>query len=319
MTAATPRTVEQYLDLLRAELQGADPALVQDALYDAEEHLRAELAQNPGATEEAMLAPHRREVWRTGRSRRRLPHQRSARAGGAAHAAAEGQSAPRSGASSAVYADPRAYLSLAYMLLALATGILYFVFAVTGSALTVGPRGPDHRRAVLPVVHRYGARAGARGRPHRRIDARHAHAAPAGASRARGRLVDAHRRDAEGPAHLGHAALPVRSCCRSASSTSRSRSSAWSCRSRCSSAPIVRAAPRRGHHHDRRPGAGPGRLLVASDFDLGDSAAHRHAASFPGHRLSSWPVGEIPARPSGARRWTNSSRPDSFRRERWAH
>ena len=26
MTAATPRTVEQYLDLLRIELQGADPA-----------------------------------------------------------------------------------------------------------------------------------------------------------------------------------------------------------------------------------------------------------------------------------------------------
>ena len=49
MTAATPRTVEQYLDLLRTELQGADPALIQDALYDAEEHLRAELAQNPGA------------------------------------------------------------------------------------------------------------------------------------------------------------------------------------------------------------------------------------------------------------------------------
>ena len=34
MTAATPRTVEEYLDLLRAELQGADRALVQDALYD---------------------------------------------------------------------------------------------------------------------------------------------------------------------------------------------------------------------------------------------------------------------------------------------
>ena len=38
----------------------------------------------------------------------------------------------------AVYSDPRAYLSIAYMLLALATGILYFTFAVTGSALTAG-------------------------------------------------------------------------------------------------------------------------------------------------------------------------------------
>jgi len=55
MTAATPRTVEDYLDLLRTELQGADRALVQDALYDAEEHLRAELAQHPDITEETML------------------------------------------------------------------------------------------------------------------------------------------------------------------------------------------------------------------------------------------------------------------------
>ena len=55
MTAATPRTVEEYLDLLRAELQGADRALVQDALYDAEEHLRAELAQHPEETDATML------------------------------------------------------------------------------------------------------------------------------------------------------------------------------------------------------------------------------------------------------------------------
>ena len=55
MAAATPRTLEEYLDLLRAELQGADRALVQDALYDAEEHLRAELAQHPEETDATML------------------------------------------------------------------------------------------------------------------------------------------------------------------------------------------------------------------------------------------------------------------------
>jgi len=37
-----------------------------------------------------------------------------------------------------VYSDPRAYLSLAYMLLALATGILYFTFVVTGVSMSVG-------------------------------------------------------------------------------------------------------------------------------------------------------------------------------------
>ena len=37
-----------------------------------------------------------------------------------------------------VYSDPRAYLSMAYMLLALATGIFYFTFAATGVSLSFG-------------------------------------------------------------------------------------------------------------------------------------------------------------------------------------
>jgi uncharacterized membrane protein len=137
MTAATPRTVEHYLDLLRNELQGSDPALSQDALYDAEEHLRAELAQNPGETQETMLerivasygAPAEvADAYRTNEARvqaaLRTPPPRPKRSA--------------IGRFFGVYSDPRAYLSVAYMLLALATGILYFTFAVTGSALTVG-------------------------------------------------------------------------------------------------------------------------------------------------------------------------------------
>jgi hypothetical protein len=37
-----------------------------------------------------------------------------------------------------VYGDPRAYLSLLYMLLALFTGVVYFTFAVTGLSLSLG-------------------------------------------------------------------------------------------------------------------------------------------------------------------------------------
>ena len=51
-----PRTINEYLDQLRAALRGADPALVQDALYDAEEHLRSELAENPGMGDAELLA-----------------------------------------------------------------------------------------------------------------------------------------------------------------------------------------------------------------------------------------------------------------------
>jgi uncharacterized membrane protein len=137
MTAPTPRTVEQYLDALRSALKGADPALLQDALYDAEEHLRAEIAQKPGQDESTVLegivasygAPE--EVADAYRSNEatiqkalRTPPPR-----------------PRLtalGRFFGVYADPRAYLSLLYMLLALVTGIVYFTFAVTGLSLSVG-------------------------------------------------------------------------------------------------------------------------------------------------------------------------------------
>jgi uncharacterized membrane protein len=135
MTAATPRTVEQYLDLLRTELEGADRALVQDALYDAEEHLRAELAQHPDATEETMLgqivasygAPGEvADAYRSNETRvqaaLRTPRPQPQ------HSAL--------GRFFGVYSDPRAYLSMAYMLLALATGIFYFTFAITGLSLS---------------------------------------------------------------------------------------------------------------------------------------------------------------------------------------
>jgi len=137
MTAATPRTVEQYLDLLRTELEGADRALVQDALYDAEEHLRAELAQHPEATEETMLgqivasygAPGEvADAYRSNETRvqdaLRTPRPKPK------HTAL--------GRFFGVYSDPRAYLSMAYMLLALATGIFYFTFAATGVSLSLG-------------------------------------------------------------------------------------------------------------------------------------------------------------------------------------
>jgi uncharacterized membrane protein len=137
MTAATPRTVEQYLEALRAALKGADPALVQDALYDAEEHLRAEVAQHPADVEGDVLA---RIVTSYG-----APDEvaDAYRANEATIQAALRTPPPRPRTSAigrffGVYADPRAYLSLLYMLLALVTGIVYFVFATTGLSLSIG-------------------------------------------------------------------------------------------------------------------------------------------------------------------------------------
>ena len=137
MTAATPRTIEQYLDALRMALKGADPALVQDALYDAEEHLRAELAQSAGDAEGEVLT---RIVTSYG-----APDEvaDAYRANEATIQKALRTPVPRPRSSAlgrffGVYADPRAYLSLLYMLLALVTGIVYFTFATTGLSLSIG-------------------------------------------------------------------------------------------------------------------------------------------------------------------------------------
>lgn len=48
-------SIDAYLDRLRSELKGSDPALIQDALSDSEEHLRSALdtvlGETPGLTE----------------------------------------------------------------------------------------------------------------------------------------------------------------------------------------------------------------------------------------------------------------------------
>jgi uncharacterized membrane protein len=137
MTAATPRTVEQYLDALRTALAGADRALVQDALYDAEEHLRSEIAQRPGDNEGDVLASivtsygAPEEVAEAYRSNEATV-QKALR-----------PPPPRTrttalGRFFGVFADSRAYLSVLYMLLALVTGVIYFTFAVTGLSLSLG-------------------------------------------------------------------------------------------------------------------------------------------------------------------------------------
>ncbi|NJD31777.1 MAG: hypothetical protein FIB04_07815 [Gammaproteobacteria bacterium] len=137
MTAATPRTVEQYLDSLRSALQGADPALIQDALYDAEEHLRAELAQRPGDNEGDVLA----SIVTSYGAPDEVADAYRANEATVQKALRPPKPRPRTttlGRFFGVYADPRAYLAMLYMLLAMVTGTIYFTFAVTGLSLSIG-------------------------------------------------------------------------------------------------------------------------------------------------------------------------------------
>lgn len=152
----TPKTIPEYLELLRAALAGKDPALVQDALYDAEEYLRAELAEHPGQDEASVLekvatsygAPeevaeiyNEREVavseaFRSPRAS--IPQTKSS--AGVASVGVSVNKKPQNPVAwfFGVAADPRAYAALFYMLLSLATGIFYFTWAVTGLSLSLG-------------------------------------------------------------------------------------------------------------------------------------------------------------------------------------
>jgi uncharacterized membrane protein len=134
-----PRSIDDYLKQLRVALEGQDPALMQDALYDAEEYLRAEVAAHPGKSEA--------DVLELIASTYGAPDEVAAayRDTEAKVKAALRTPAPPAAASSSplrrffgVYLDPRSYTALFYMLLTLATGIVYFTFVVTGLSLSAG-------------------------------------------------------------------------------------------------------------------------------------------------------------------------------------
>jgi len=141
MSRPFPRTIDEYLTALRTALAGQDPALIQDALYDAEEYLRAEAAANPGIPEAEMLervaktygtpeeiaAAYRDNEAKTSRALQPPVSKRPA-----------ASSPSPFDQFFAVYSDSRAYLSLFFMFFSLVTGIFYFTFAVTGLSLSLG-------------------------------------------------------------------------------------------------------------------------------------------------------------------------------------
>jgi uncharacterized membrane protein len=132
-----PTSIPEYLEHLRRSLAGADPALIQDALYDAEEYLRSELAENAGKSEAEVIAqvassygaPEEvADIYRDTevkvQSALRTPPTRPRRS--------------IFGKFFGVVAEPRTYAALFYMLLSLATGIFYFTWVVTGVSLSLG-------------------------------------------------------------------------------------------------------------------------------------------------------------------------------------
>ena len=133
----TPTTIDEYLEQLRAAMRHDDPALTQDALYDAEEYLRAELAQHPDRPAS--------EVLRTIVASYGAPDEVAAAYRATEHQVAQALRTPaREPSGSAlgrlfgVLVDPKTYAAMFYMVLALATGVLYFTVVVTGLSMSIG-------------------------------------------------------------------------------------------------------------------------------------------------------------------------------------
>jgi uncharacterized membrane protein len=136
MNRSAPRSTDQYLRQLREELAGADSALIQDALYDAEEYLRAEVAAHPDKSEA--------DVLELIASTYGAPDEVATAYRDTEVKVKAAMATPRKEAKSAmgkffgVFLDPRTYTSLFLMLLGLPRGIIYFVLAVTGLSLSAG-------------------------------------------------------------------------------------------------------------------------------------------------------------------------------------
>jgi uncharacterized membrane protein len=132
-----PQTIKAFLAELRTRLKGQPPALIQDALADAEEHLRAARADAADKSEADVLA----EIIETYGTPQEVAGEYLAMEqaikgpfAGADRAEAVDQGPGFFG----VLVDPKAYGALIYMLLSLATGIFYFTWAVTGVSLSIG-------------------------------------------------------------------------------------------------------------------------------------------------------------------------------------
>jgi len=133
------KSIEEYLELLKNELRDSDSATIQDALADAEEHLRAAVTslreKQPETSEANALdqvidqygSPEETAAAYKEVERRTIPQF--------PHESQKNTSMPAR--FFGVYADSRAWGALLYMLIAFVTGVFYFSWAVTGLATSV--------------------------------------------------------------------------------------------------------------------------------------------------------------------------------------
>jgi len=135
-------TVQEYFDQLAVAFASSDPAIAQDATYDAQEFLAGERqtleAESGSPADEAELLA--RLLRGFGEPGEVVESYRTTEAQVAAALASPSPSPAETslGKLFGVFADPLSYGALFFMLLSLPLGILSFTWAVTGVSLSLG-------------------------------------------------------------------------------------------------------------------------------------------------------------------------------------
>lgn len=143
MTDTIYTSVDQYLAALKKALAGAPAGLIADALADCEEHLRGAVAAHPDKNEAEVFADMARsygspeEVAAEYRAMDLPPASPFNRPETPFFSPVAAHAPPRWTLFN-VFGDPRTYGALVYMLLALPTGIFYFVWSTVGVSMTLG-------------------------------------------------------------------------------------------------------------------------------------------------------------------------------------
>ncbi len=135
------QNINEYLDQLRKELAESDPATIQDALSDAEEHLRTALngaLENQPDVSEADTLPLIIEKYGLPAEVAVAYQEIEASVPPAFLPPAATDSRSIFSRFFGVFADPRAWGALLYLLFSLGTGILYFTWVTTGISMSLG-------------------------------------------------------------------------------------------------------------------------------------------------------------------------------------
>lgn len=135
------QSINEYLDQLKEELTGSDSATIQDALSDAEEHLRTALnsaIEGQADVLEADALPLIIEKYGLPADIARAYMEIEERVQPVFMKPVHTDRRSIFSQFFGVFADPRAWGALLYLLFSLVTGIIYFTWVATGISVSLG-------------------------------------------------------------------------------------------------------------------------------------------------------------------------------------